>query len=124
MLAILSFFIARDQLLHPKLSVAIFAQNGVYAYFSILFVPILFGIFIKKISLKVPLTASLVALVSYYSVYYLFPYLLQKGLADFGYFNIFMKDSVQNPAIAAATAIVMSLTVALILFVITPKKNT
>ena len=122
-LAILSFFIARDQLLHPKLSVAIFAQNGVYAYFSILFVPILFGIFIKKISLKVPLTASLVALVSYYSVYYLFPYLLQKGLVDFGYFNIFLKDSVQNPAIAAATAILLSLTAGFTLFFIAHKKK-
>ncbi len=122
-LAVLSFFIARDQLLHPRLSVAIFAQNGVYAYFSILFVPIIFGIFMKKISVKVPVTASVVALISYYSVYYLFPYLLNQGIADFGYFNIFMKDTIQNPAIAAATAILASVTAGFILYFITRSKT-
>lgn len=121
-LAVISFFIARDQLLYPKLSVAIFAQNGVYAYFSILFVPIIFGIFMKSISLKVPVTASIVALISYYSAYYLFPYLYQQGWVDFGYFNIFLKDAIQNPAIAAATAILVSVITGFGMYLFTKKK--
>ncbi len=109
LLAIVSFFVARDQILHPKLSVAIFAQNGVYAYFSILFVPIVFGIFLKKIKLSAALTGSLTALVVYYSIYYLLPELLRSGIADFGYANLYLSDKVQNPAIAASAAIVLSM---------------
>lgn len=124
LLAVVSFFVARDQLLNPKLSVAIFAQNGVYAYFSILFVPILFGIFSGKTGLKIPLTASVIALISYYSVYYLFPYFLKKGWADFGYFNVFLKDSVQNPAVGAATAIVLSGLSALIIYALSQQTKT
>jgi len=86
-LAIVSFFVARDQLLHPKLSVAILAQNGVYAYFSIIFVPIVFGIFIKDIGLKAPLIASIVALMVHFLVYYGFPLLLEAGMVNFGFFN-------------------------------------
>ena len=46
LLAVVAAFLSWHQLLHPKLSVAIFAQNGVYAYFSAAFVPILFGMFL------------------------------------------------------------------------------
>lgn len=109
LLAIVSFFVARDQLINPKLSVAIFAQNGVYAYFSILFVPIVFGIFLKKVKLSAALTGSLTALVVYYSIYYLLPALLRSGVASFGYANLYLSDKVQNPAIAASMAIVLSL---------------
>ena len=51
-LAVAALALSRDQLLHPKLSVAIFAQNGVYAYFSAAFVPILFGMFLPGATLR------------------------------------------------------------------------
>lgn len=107
-LAIVSFYIARDQILNPKLSVALFAQSGVYAYFSILFVPIVFGIFVKKVKIGAALTGSLTALVVYYSLYYILP-ALQHGGMNFGYANLYFSDTVQNPAIAASIAIVTSL---------------
>ena len=46
-IALVSILLSYGQLVNPKLSVGIFAQNGVYAYFSAAFVPILFGMFIK-----------------------------------------------------------------------------
>ena len=107
-LAVISFFVARNQILHPNLSVAIFAQNGVYAYFSVLFVPIVFGIFLKNVKFVTALSGSLTALIVYFSVYYLFPALLKSGSADFGFFNHYFTGSVQNPAIAASIAILMS----------------
>ncbi|VBB43416.1 Na+/panthothenate symporter [uncultured Paludibacter sp.] len=121
-LAIVSFFVARDQILHPKLSVAIFAQNGVYAYFSILFVPIIFGIFLKGVKIKAALSGSLTALVVYYTVYYVFPAMMKTG-TDFGHFNLYFADKVQNPAIAAAIAIILSLIVGFIVH-LTNKKQT
>ncbi|MCK9205935.1 MAG: hypothetical protein M0P66_02380 [Salinivirgaceae bacterium] len=110
-LAIVSFFIARDQLLHPKLSVAILAQNGVYAYFSVIFIPIVFGIFLKDVGLKAPLFASITALMIHFTVYYGFPVLIQNHIVDFGYANTYFSGVVRNPAIAAASAIVSSLVV-------------
>lgn len=44
-IAIISIVLSYDQIVNPNLSVGIFAQNGVYAYFSAAFVPILFGMF-------------------------------------------------------------------------------
>jgi sodium/pantothenate symporter len=122
-LAIISFFVARDQIINPKLSVAIFAQNGVYAYFSILFVPIVFGIFLKNIKLSAAMTGSLTALVVYYSIYYLLPELLHSGVADFGYANLYLSDKVQNPAIAASMAIVLSLLAGFTVHLATKKKQ-
>jgi len=114
-MAIIAFYMSRDQLLNPKLSVAILAQNGVYAYFSIIFVPVVFGIFMKKGNLRAPLMASITALVVHFTVYYGFPYLLVNGLADFGFFNKYLEGTVRNPAIAATSAIVLSVLVGLIL---------
>jgi sodium/pantothenate symporter len=48
-LALVSFTLSYNQLVEPDLSVGIFAQNGVYAYFSAAFVPVLFGIFLKNV---------------------------------------------------------------------------
>lgn len=123
-LAVVSFFVARDQILSPKLSVAIFAQNGVYSYFSILFVPIVFGIFVKNVRLAAPLAGSLTALVVYFTIYYGLPALLHTDLVSFGYANIYLQDTVQNPAIAAAIAIVTSLAVALLVHFIGKKVKT
>ncbi|MDR1552104.1 MAG: hypothetical protein LBS69_01405 [Prevotellaceae bacterium] len=120
-LAIVTFIVARDQILHPNLSVAIFAQNGVYAYFSIIFTPIIFGIFIKNVKTKAPLIASVTAMITYFMVYYGLPSLVNSGTIDLGYINTYLSGAVRNPAIAAATAIVLSVTVGMIIHFITRK---
>jgi hypothetical protein len=45
-------------------------------------------------------------------------------LANFGYANIYLSDTVQNPAIAAAMAIIASLVVAITVHWTTKKANT
>ncbi len=107
-LAIVSFFITYDQILYPKLSVAILAQNGVYAYFSVAFIPILFGIFSKNSRLAAPLTASITALVVYFSMYYLLPVLVDQYQLNFGFFTKYLQGEIRNPAIASSTAILFS----------------
>ncbi|MDP2722289.1 MAG: hypothetical protein Q8O72_06005 [Bacteroidales bacterium] len=107
-LAVVSFFITYDQILYPKLSVAILAQNGVYAYFSVAFIPILFGIFSKRSGLIPPLAASITALVVYFSVYYFLPVLVQSYQLDFGFYTKYLEGGIRNPAIASSTAIVFS----------------
>ena len=121
-LAIISFFVSVDQLISPKLSVAILAQNGVYAYFSVAFVPIVFGIFVKKVNIKAPVIASLVALVTYFIIYYGLPYLVNNYGFNFGYFTKYLLGPVRNPAIASASAIVLSTIVGVIIHLITKKK--
>lgn len=113
-LAVVSFFITYDQILYPKLSVAILAQNGVYAYFSVAFIPILFGIFSKKSNLAAPLTASITALVVYFSIYYLLPILVGQYQLNFGFFTKYLEGEIRNPAIASSTAIVFSAIVGLL----------
>jgi len=107
-LAVVSFFITYDQILHPKLSVAILAQNGVYAYFSVAFIPILFGIFSKSSRLAAPLAASVTALVVYFSVYYLMPVVVEQTQLNLGFFTKYLEGNIRNPAIASSTAIVFS----------------
>lgn len=107
-LAVVSFFITRDQILNPKLSVAILAQNGVYAYFSVAFIPILIGIFTKNIKLAAPLAASITALVTHFTVYYFLPVLVSKYHFTFGFFTKYLEGEIRNPAIASSTAIVLS----------------
>lgn len=99
LLAIVSIFLSRDQMLHPKLSVAIFAQNGVYAYFSAAFLPILFGMFLKDVPKSAPIAASITAIVVHFWI----------SLA-----NVripFTQSSGQNPGVAASMAIVASVIV-------------
>jgi sodium/pantothenate symporter len=107
-MAIASFFAARQQLLHPNLSVAIFAQNGVYAFFSIAFIPIVFGIFVREASLRTALTGSITALLVYFLAYYVSPWLISKYGLSLGFFDHYFSGKVQNPAIAAALAILIS----------------
>ena len=121
-MAIVSFMAARSQILHPNLSVAIFAQNGVYSFFSIAFIPIVFGIFIKNTSLKTAVTGSLTALLVYFLVYYVSPWMINTLGYSMGYFDKYFTGKVQNPAIAAATAIIISLLVSLMLHFSTRNK--
>jgi sodium/pantothenate symporter len=122
-MAVVSFLAARSQLLHPNLSVAIFAQNGVYSFFSIAFVPIVFGIFYKNTSLKTAVAGSVTALLTYFMVYYIFPWLITSYGFSFGFFDRYFSGKVQNPAIAAATAIVVSVLVSFTLYYSYRKSN-
>lgn len=99
-LAVVSFVLSYQQLLSPNLSVGIFAQNGVYAYFSAAFVPVLFGMFLKDVQLKAVFSASVTALVVHFGVYY-------------GRFLPYMQETVNNPGIASTIAILSSLAVGL-----------
>jgi sodium/pantothenate symporter len=96
-MAAATIFMAWDQLVNPKLSVGIFAQNGVYAYFSAAFVPILMGLFYKDVPLRAVVGASVVAVIVHFSMYYgqlPVPFTLATG---------------ENPGVAAAVAIVAAL---------------
>ncbi|MBW6478281.1 MAG: hypothetical protein K0B37_02565 [Bacteroidales bacterium] len=121
-LAIVSFFIARDQLLFPKLSVAILAQNGVYAFFSIAFLPIVLGIFSPNAGLRAAVAASVTALVVHFSVYYMLPMMVEAWDLNLGFFTKYLKGEVRNPAIAASTAIVFSVVVGLTVHFLNTKK--
>jgi sodium/pantothenate symporter len=98
-LAVVSAWLAWNQLVAPKLSVGIFAQNGVYAYFSAAFVPILFGMFLPRARLGAVAAASLTALVVHFSMYYgKLPVPLTRATGE-------------NPGVAAAVAIFLSVVV-------------
>jgi sodium/pantothenate symporter len=95
-IAVLSVVLSWDQIVNPKLSVGIFAQNGVYAYFSAAFVPILFGMFFKGVSLQAVFSASVVAVLTHFTMYYAMlpvPFTQATG---------------ENPGVAAAVAITFS----------------
>jgi len=101
LLAVVAGLLSMDQLVHPKLSVAIFAQNGVYAYFAAAFVPILFGMFRPHAARRAVVAASLTAIAVHFPMHYLdltVPGTLASG---------------RNPGVAAAVAIVASVLVGL-----------
>ncbi|MEJ8758376.1 sodium:solute symporter [Pontibacter sp. H259] len=102
-LALVTIVLTFDQLQNPNLSVGIFAQNGVYAYFSAAFVPVLFGMFLKRVPLIAPVAASLTSVAVHFAVYY-------------GGLTSYMDAPVRNPGIAAALAILASVIVGLALY--------
>lgn len=102
-LAVVSFVFSWQQLVSPDLSVGIFAQNGVYAYFSAAFVPVLFGTFLKHVPVHIPFISSVSAIVIHFSVYY-------------GRLTPYMQEEIRNPAIASTLAILGSLAIGLILY--------
>lgn len=93
-LAPVTLLLSWDQIQNPSLSVAIFAQNGVYGLFAATFVPILFGVFSKRATTGMVLTASLTALLVHFGMYY-------------GRFTIYHN----NPGVTAACAIIASVLV-------------
>ncbi len=109
-LAFVAIWLTRQQLLHPNLSVGIFAQNGVYAFFSAAFMPVLLGIFSKNTPRIAPVAASITAVIVHFSVYYI-------GITPY------MQGAVRNPAIAAALAILSSVAVGLIMLYIFRKSS-
>jgi sodium/pantothenate symporter len=70
-LAPVTFLLAYNQIVNPSLSVAIFAQTGVYALISATFAPVLFGVFWKKeVPRNLVLAASITALFVHFGMYY------------------------------------------------------
>lgn len=102
-LAVLAFIFSYQQLVSPDLSVGIFAQNGVYAYFSAAFVPVIFGMFLKEIPYWIPFSSSMTAIAVHFGIYY-------------GRLTPYMQETVRNPGIASALAILSSLLVGGILY--------
>ena len=102
-LAVVAILMSRYQLLYPNLSVGILAQNGVYAYFSAAFVPVLFGIFFKNTPVQAAMGAAITAFVVHFSVYY-------------GSLTPYTTGQVKNPAVASALAIVCALMVGSLLY--------
>ena len=90
-LAPITLVLAYRQITAPSLSVAIFAQNGVYGLFAATFAPVLFGIFSKRGSAPLAFAAAVTALVVHFGMYY-------GGITH--YHN--------NPAVPATFAIVTS----------------
>ncbi|HLP93716.1 MAG TPA: hypothetical protein VK168_06745 [Saprospiraceae bacterium] len=109
-LALITFFLARDQLLFPKLSVGIFAQLGVYAFFSAAFVPVLFGIFMPDTPRIAAVSASVVAVLVHFGSY-------------FGGITLYLQGSVRNPAVSATYAILSSLLVGTVLHFLLRKNS-
>ncbi|MEO1021801.1 MAG: sodium:solute symporter [Bacteroidota bacterium] len=111
-LAIVSALLSWDQLVNPKLSVGIFAQNGVYAYFSAAFVPILFGLFGWRSTRTGIIVASVTAVVTHFTMYY-------------GQLSVpFTRATGENPGVAAAMAILISVGIVLMSSLFTSRKST
>ena len=109
LLAIVSFWLSYDQIINPNVSVAIFAQNGVYAYFAAAFVPVLFGIYFKKVSKNAVFIASFSAVALHFIIYY-------------GRITPYMQEPVNNPGVSAAIAIVASFIIGNLLYLFSKKK--
>jgi SSS family solute:Na+ symporter/sodium/pantothenate symporter len=90
-LAPITLLLAWRQIVAPSLSVAIFAQNGIYGLFAATFAPVLFGIFSKRTSAPLAFGSAVTALVVHFGMYY-------GGITH--YHN--------NPAVPAACALVIS----------------
>ena len=90
-LAPITLLLAWRQIVAPSLSVAIFAQNGIYGLFAATFAPVLFGIFSKRTSAPLAFAAAVTALVVHFGMYY-------GGITH--YHN--------NPAVPATCALVIS----------------
>ncbi|MFA6234738.1 MAG: sodium:solute symporter [Bacteroidota bacterium] len=97
-LAPVTLLLSWDQIMHPSLSVALFAQNGVYGLFAATFVPVLFGVFTRRATKGMVFTASLVALIVHFGMYY-------------GKLTVYHN----NPAVTAACALIASVSIMLAL---------
>ena len=103
-LAPVTALLSWEQMRAPSLSVAIFAQNGVYGLFAATFVPVLFGIFVKRVGRAWIFAASLTALAVHFGMVY-------------GHVTHYAN----NPAVPATLAIFASLALALAAFALSPK---
>ena len=108
---IIAGYLSYQQLLYPKLSVGIFAQNGTYAFFAAAFVPIAFGMFLKNIKKQTVIISSVTAIIVHFIFYY-------------GQIKVpFTQATGENPGVAAAMAILSSVIIASVLHFINGEKN-
>jgi len=111
-LAVVSFGLAYWQLVAPNLSVIIFAQLGVYAYFAAAFVPVLFGTFLDDTPVVAVAAASITAVVVHFGLYYTGQH----------YFPYYMGVSVKNPGISTALGVVAATVVGGVLYLALRKR--
>jgi sodium/pantothenate symporter len=97
-LAAVSFGLAWWQVVAPNLSVIIFAQLGVYAYFAAAFVPVLFGTFFKDTPPVAAIAAAVTAVVVHFGLYYTGQH----------YFPYYIGQAVKNPGISTALGVVLA----------------
>jgi sodium/pantothenate symporter len=95
---VLAFVLSILQHEYKQLSVAIFAQEGVYAMFAATFVPVLFGMFPIRVPARVVLSASIVALAVHFGVRY-------------GRLTLATSADYTNPALTASYGLLASLLV-------------
>jgi sodium/pantothenate symporter len=95
---ILAFVLSLVQHRYKEFSVAIFAQEGVYAMFAATFVPVLFGMFPIRMPGRVVLSASVIALVVHFGVRY-------------GRLTLATPADYTNPALTASYGLLASLLV-------------
>ena len=69
-LAPITLVLSWRQIVAPSLSVAIFAQNGIYGLFAATFAPVLFGIFSKRATASLVFAAAITALAVHFGMYY------------------------------------------------------
>ncbi len=106
-LAPVTFILAYRQIVDPSLSVAIFAQNGVYGVIAATFAPVLFGIFSKHATKDLVFGASVTALIVHFGMYY-------------GNITIYHN----NPAVTASCGIVVSTAIVFIGVLLRERKAT
>ena len=99
-LGVAAFVLSLVQHATKKLSIAIFAQEGVYALLVATFVPLLFGLFGRGLAKGWVVTASLVALAVHFGFRY-------------GGVSLLTAHDGTNPGLTAAYALLASLAVAL-----------
>ena len=107
-LASISLGLAYQQLIEPNLSVIIFAQLGVYAYFAAAFVPVLFGTFLDDTPAVAAIAAAATAVVVHYVLY----------TTGAHYLPYYADVSVKNPGISAALGIVAATAVGGLLYAV------
>ena len=112
-LALVSLVLAYQQLIAPNLSVIIFAQLGVYAYFAAAFVPVFFGTFFEKTPKIAAIAAAVTAVAVHFALYYTGQH----------YFPYFEGVSVKNPGISTALGIVAAVLVGTVLYFAAGKKS-
>lgn len=95
---ILAFALSLMQHYYKEFSVAIFAQEGVYALFAATFVPVLFGMFVRNISKGIVFVASVGALVVHFSFRY-------------GKLSVLTNADYTNPGLTAAYGLMVSLAI-------------
>ena len=108
-LAVVSFGLSYRQIIAPDLSVAIFAQNGVYAYFAAACVPVSVGLFFPKVRSQPVFMAAIAAVVVHFGVYYL-------------RLTPYMETAIRNPAVPATLAIMSAVIVVVVFHQFTKSK--